>query len=285
MRMWPVRSSLCLLTLLAGCGSAPADDDAADTDTVPVMEPFALSGPVTVQLDDSGIPHITASTEEDAFWAQGYFTARDRMWQMDYQRRRARGQLAEVLGESFLDSDVLMRGLNFGRWGDEAAEALLTEDPELARYFEAYATGVSQYLQDAIAGRYGLSLSPQLQALDYVPEPWTAADCLAVEKLLTGGLSMRPDVDLIIGLLNSTFEPDFFEDVYRYEGLDTTSVVPDYFADRAPVEPPASGDGRQRVQDLLSGLEIEDAVALSGLSRELALGNSGSNSFMVAGTR
>ena len=129
-----------------------------------------------------------------------------------------------------------------------------------------------------------MSLSPQIEALDYVPAPWTPGDSHAVEKLITGGLSMRPDVDLIIGLLHITFRDRFFTDVYRFQGLDTTSIVPDYYAGRRHAPPAEEGDGRQRIQDMLSNLGREDAVAIARLARKLRLGNGGSNSFVVAGT-
>ena len=247
-------------------------------------DPGVLEGAVTVRIDDAGIAHVSASNASDMFWAQGYFTARDRLWQMDFLRRQARGELAEILGESYLDKDILMRGLHFGAWGDEAAEAIAATDPEISGFATAYAAGVNQYLEDATAGRFGLSLSPQIEALDYVPAPWTPGDSHAVEKLITGGLSMRPDVDLIIGLLHITFRDRFFTDVYRFQGLDTTSIVPDYYAGRRHAPPAEEGDGRQRIQDMLSNLGREDAVAIARLARKLRLGNGGSNSFVVAGT-
>src|SRR5262245_40245591 len=42
-----------------------------------------LSGPVSVVRDVHGVPHIKASTLPDLFFAQGYITAQDRLWQMD----------------------------------------------------------------------------------------------------------------------------------------------------------------------------------------------------------
>src|SRR4051794_12376156 len=42
-----------------------------------------LSAPVTVVRDSHGVPHITATSLDDLFFAQGYITAQDRLWQMD----------------------------------------------------------------------------------------------------------------------------------------------------------------------------------------------------------
>src|SRR5271166_6423658 len=42
-----------------------------------------LAGPVVVTYDAVGVPNIAASNLGDLFFAQGYITAQDRLWQMD----------------------------------------------------------------------------------------------------------------------------------------------------------------------------------------------------------
>jgi penicillin amidase len=68
-----------------------------------------LSAPVAITLDTRGIPHITASSEEDAWAALGFLHARDRMFQMEMMRRGARGQTAAVAGAAALRLDRFMR--------------------------------------------------------------------------------------------------------------------------------------------------------------------------------
>src|SRR5438270_13315081 len=46
-----------------------------------------LHAPVTVTRDGHGVPTIEASSLDDLFFAQGYVTAQDRLWQMDILRR------------------------------------------------------------------------------------------------------------------------------------------------------------------------------------------------------
>src|SRR5271166_751875 len=64
-----------------------------------------LSGPVTVTRDAHGLPTIDAASVEDAFFAQGFVTAQDRLWQMDVMRRYASGELSEILGDETLKLD------------------------------------------------------------------------------------------------------------------------------------------------------------------------------------
>src|SRR5215510_2412226 len=73
-----------------------------------------LKAPVSVTRDERGIPYIEASTDEDLYFAQGYVTASDRLWQMDINRRTARGEMSEVLGKDALETDKRFRTFGFG---------------------------------------------------------------------------------------------------------------------------------------------------------------------------
>ena len=64
-----------------------------------------LSSPVTVIRDAHGAPTIEAANFDDLFFAQGYVTAQDRLFQMDGMRRFAGGELAEILGSDFVKHD------------------------------------------------------------------------------------------------------------------------------------------------------------------------------------
>jgi penicillin amidase len=55
-----------------------------------------LSQPVEVYREPQGTPHIRAADEPDTFFAQGFVTAQDRLWQMEFDRRRAMGRWTGV---------------------------------------------------------------------------------------------------------------------------------------------------------------------------------------------
>ena len=59
-----------------------------------------LQAPVSVIRDEHGVPHITAASLADLFFAQGYVTAQDRLWQMDLTRRAVGGGMAEIFPAS-----------------------------------------------------------------------------------------------------------------------------------------------------------------------------------------
>ncbi len=128
-----------------------------------------------VLRDKFGVPHVFASDLHDVFFAQGFVTAQDRLWQMDIYRRAAEGRLAEVLGEPALESDRFMRTLGLGR----AAQLDLGVISEEAHgLLEAYMEGVNKFLQ-----QHGESLPVEFTILGYRLEPWTPLDTLAISKL------------------------------------------------------------------------------------------------------
>src|SRR5678815_4211889 len=97
---------------------------------------------VTVRRDERGIPFIDAENEADLYFAQGYATAADRLWQMDFLRRTARGELAEILGAGpnnvALEQDKIHRTYGFVKVAEaEVAQAA----PEARAALDAYAQG------------------------------------------------------------------------------------------------------------------------------------------------
>src|ERR1044071_9552565 len=141
---------------------------------------------ITIYRDERGIPYIEAQNDEDLYFAQGYATAADRLWQMDLFRRTVRGELAEVLGVGpnniALDQDKLHRTYGFS----QAAEAeLAAASPRTRAVLEAYARGVNAYASSLDPK----SMPPEFQILQYSFRPWTPADSLVVVKIFAEALS------------------------------------------------------------------------------------------------
>jgi penicillin amidase len=155
---------------------------------------------VTIARDERGIPYIEAKNDEDLYFAQGYATAADRLWQMDLYRRTARGELAEVLGAGpnniALDQDKLHRTYGFAQAAEaEAAQAA----PKTLAVLEAYARGVNAYA----ASLDPKSLPAEFQILQYSFRPWTPADSFIVGKLFFEALSDTWRLDVMRQALSS----------------------------------------------------------------------------------
>ncbi len=131
-----------------------------------------LSASVTVVRDEHGVPSITAQTLDDLFFAQGYVTAQDRLWQMDMMRRYAAGELAAALGKDYVSTDREQRVLGLR---EVAQHSLAQATPEEREQLDAYARGVNAYIAEH---RHGLPL--EMRVLRYFPRAWTAEDSLLV---------------------------------------------------------------------------------------------------------
>jgi penicillin amidase len=123
---------------------------------------------VRIVWDDRRVPHVFAANTHDLFFAQGYCTARDRLWQMDFQARAAAGRLSEVAGARTLETDRFHRRIGLNLAAELAARNILA-DPFLSDAIEAFCAGVNAWIND-LDERH---LPVEFKILDYQPGKWT----------------------------------------------------------------------------------------------------------------
>jgi len=180
-----VRSALCAImrapfrmTLLAACsllvmaGCASTTPGAAPARTVPVA---GLEQPAEILIDRWGVPHIYAGTLYDAFVAQGYAAAHDRLWQMDLWRKRGLGHMAQDFGPAWVESDraarsVLFRGDMYREW--------LAYGSDAKRVAEAFVAGVNAFVAETEASPDKLPM--EFRLLGYKPARWAAEDAVRI---------------------------------------------------------------------------------------------------------
>jgi penicillin amidase len=127
-----------------------------------------------VWRDADGIPHVLAASARDAFLAQGFVHAQDRLWQMEYDRRRAAGRWAEYAGQAGVAQDLHLRRLGLAATARTDYDAL---GPEAREMLDAYAAGVNAFLRSTAA------LPVEFRLLGVRPEPWQPWDSIAVFKV------------------------------------------------------------------------------------------------------
>ncbi|WP_025619587.1 penicillin acylase family protein [Salinispora cortesiana] len=145
-----------------------------------------LTAPVTVHRDEHGIPQVYAETAEDLFRAQGYLHAQDRFWEMDFRRHLTAGRLAELFGESQVETDIYLRTMGWRRVAEQEWDLL---GPDTKRYLQVYADGVNAWLDENDGGRASLEYAVLgLQNSDYESEAWHPVDSLAWLKAMAWDL-------------------------------------------------------------------------------------------------
>ncbi|MDP8974709.1 MAG: penicillin acylase family protein [Actinomycetota bacterium] len=154
-----------------------------------MVELPGLKDAVEVLRDRFGVPQIFAGNERDLFFAQGYVHAQDRFFQMELGRRAGHGRLSELIGESALELDRIVRTVGFGR-----IAASVEKDCPPATYeaLEAYSAGVNACL--ATEPR-----PPELLVLRHRPEKWAPSDTAAWSLIMAWSLSASWESKLLNG--------------------------------------------------------------------------------------
>ena len=171
-------TALALAGLAAGCSDMAAERP--DTfESVEQLAEFALAQiegeltlpglqePVEVMRDPQGVAHIYAQNTHDLFFAQGYVTAQDRLWQMEMWRLWHEGRLSELFGPEAFDYDARTRLMMFrGPWDQTEWGSY---HPEGEAIFTAFADGVNAFLEQNAD-----NLPVEFQLTGWTPAPWTA---------------------------------------------------------------------------------------------------------------
>lgn len=138
---------------------------------VSVVHVEGLDGEIVIHRDEWGVPHARCSSTHDAFFAQGFVQAEDRLFQLEYDRRRAHGRWAEVVGARGVDFDLFARRCGLRDAAEREYRALA---PEARAVLDAYAAGVNAWLSTEAP------LPPDLATIGVTPDAWQPWDCCAV---------------------------------------------------------------------------------------------------------
>jgi len=160
--------------------AAPFSGDVYDTVDRNVERVESPYGHATVTYDADGVPHVDAENERALYYAVGYVQARDRLFQMDLQRRLVSGRLAEAFGERAVPSDRFYRQLDLEAAANATWRSLRGSDTGDA--ISAYADGVNRYVETG-------PLPPEFELLGYEPRRWDPADTLLMDKQIAWTLS------------------------------------------------------------------------------------------------
>jgi penicillin amidase len=226
-----------------------------------------------IRRDDRGIPFVAAATEHDLYFATGYAHATDRLWQMDVLRRRARGRLAEIFGETVVAEDVKIRQLALDRAARRSEDLL---DTQTAVNLSAFSDGVNAAVRRM--RRHG-GLPVEFTLLRYRPEPWIARDSIVIIKYLGFDLGRNLANELFrvrLAQEHPEFAAAFSTPKYPADGAVTVRTAPAGTASRTV---PASEPQAPSPAGLPPASQAWYETLLSG---EQA---TGSNTWVVSGDR
>jgi penicillin amidase len=220
-----------------------------------------LTKQVTVYRDERGMPHIYADNEHDLYLAVGYIMAQERLWQMDLIRRATTGRLSEILGESYVKTDLLLRSLDITA---KSKMILSGEDSTTLNCLQDFADGVNAYINGAEK-----KLPPEFRILGYKPDQWKLEDIANMVGYMGWDLDKdNMSTDISCYRLSKKFNTDIIN-----------HLIPDWECDSSYVFPSFSLDDTtlKEVEEFISSLDKVKSLGITAFS--------GSNNWAVTGRR
>jgi len=259
----------------------------------PVSLPVeGLTGEVEIIVDRWSVPHIYAQNEADLFFAQGYYAARDRLFQFELWRRQATGTVAEVLGPRELKRDIGTRLFQFR--GDIERE-MDHYHPRGSLIITSFVRGVNAYIEEANRDPDALPL--EFQLLGIRPQPWTPEVVISRHQGLLGNIGEELRIGRLVAALGEEKVRELFwfhpgDPVLALDpkidpALLEADILELYDAYRRPVEfrpEDLIAEGRNPDRERYRTLAAADrrdreAVQLRGLT------DIGSNNWVISGER
>lgn len=231
------------------------------------LELAGLQGQVSIFYDTNRVPHIFAANDHDLYFAQGYVTARDRLWQMEFQTLAAAGRLSEIIGAQALDFDRFQRRMGMV-YGARQSLAAMMADPVIRHTLQAYTAGINAYIQSLSPAAYPL----EYKLLNYAPEAWSPLKCALLLKMMAYNLTARND-DLRMSNILNQYGPQVVADLF-----------PDYPSREDPIVPPGTRANFTPLPVPAPPADFPAALTQQQLAHEPAAGL-GSNNWAVAGAK
>ena len=197
-----------------------------------------FGGQIEILRDHWGVPHIYAKNTSDLFYAQGYFAAKDRLFQLDLWRRQNTGHLAEMLGESAIPRDRIARLVRYrGDWDAEWK----SYSPDAKLIATEFVAGINAYI-NSLGGKRPM----EFEVAGYDPSRWEPEDVTAriAGLLMTRNAAsevQRSEEIRTFGLetVNRMMPPDPFITLSVPKGLDLALIGKEILADyRAAIATP-----------------------------------------------
>lgn len=220
-----------------------------------VLDVRGLRESVSVVWDERQVPHIFAKNNYDLYFAQGFLTARHRLWQMEFQTHVAAGRVSEIIGSKAVNFDKTQRRRGLLLAAEETIN-FMQENPETQLILQAYANGVNTWIESLTPA----SLPLEYKLLNYEPEVWSTLKTALLLKYMAWDLTGRNsemDLSVIRAELGEAFVNEFYPDDTPHTEPVIPAAKPWRFEPLVPEESPPSFEP-QFVNDLRKGEPDKD---------------------------
>ncbi|PJZ58547.1 penicillin acylase [Leptospira barantonii] len=177
-----------------------------------------LAKPVSVIRDSYGVPHIQSEDSASAYFALGYVSASDRLFQMEILRRAAKGELSEVLGADLVPTDTFLRQILLKRTAERMLKEASKGNPQILKELDSFLEGINFFLKTE-------SLPIEFTILGYQPKPFDRIDVLSALSLLSFSFAEALRTDSLYTILERRLPNRNVGDVFpRHDTEDPFSI-------------------------------------------------------------
>lgn len=145
---------------------------------------YGIKDSIEILFEERQVPHVFSINQKDLFFAQGYVTAANRLWQMDFLASLSAGRLSEIFGEDLLDYDRSQRRSGIPSSAKTSLE-LIEAQSETKFALDNYTKGVNMYIKQLKES----DLPVEYKMIGYSPEPWTNLKSVLIMKYMGALLS------------------------------------------------------------------------------------------------
>ncbi|MEZ7892723.1 MAG: penicillin acylase family protein [Candidatus Wallbacteria bacterium] len=178
--------------------------------------------------DNYGVPHIFAKNIFDLYYAYGYVTAEDRLFQIEMLRRSVQGRVSEILGKDFIELDKV--ALREGYSNTEIKMRIGLLKPEYQKILQNFADGINKKINEIKDGSAGLPV--EFQEYGFMSQSWSDVD---VASIFIGTMAVRysdityemDNLNLIKFLMQTKSREDAYKilnDIAPFNELNTTTT-------------------------------------------------------------
>jgi len=217
-----------------------------------------LNAEVEAYYDEYGIPHIYAQSEVDVFRVFGFIHAKDRLWQMELQRRIAPGRLSEALGEELVETDKFFKMLGIQEYSKQSLNHFRNNmDAKVRQNALAYVDGINQYIDK---GKTPI----EFKVLGLEMTPFSPLDIYNIIGYMAFSFAIAHETDPVLTYILEEHGAQYLEDLMVHVDSTTTMI--------------RSGIGSRGLEDL--------SIHVDKLTKSLPIPEFiGSNSWVIGGEK
>ena len=167
---------------------------------------------IKIFTDENGFSHIKAESTEDAYFALGFEHAKHRLFQIDMNRRIARGTLSEIFGKRTIETDKLMRSFGINNYSKKAL-SYFRRNSKYQKEVDAYVSGINYF-----GNNFKLPIEYYISGAKFYN--FTVIDTIAVMAMTSYAMNNDYDIQILYQYLEREIGKDFADTVFYYRDND-----------------------------------------------------------------